>query len=84
MGRKLSVSLSEADLSFIDAYAGAHGSASRSSVVQAALAALRDRELGIQYEAAWGEWGDDDAALWESAVADGLDPTPSTTADATR
>jgi len=81
---KLSVSLSEGDVSFIDAYASAHGSSSRSNVVQEALVALRDRELGAQYEDAWDEWSTDDGALWDTTTADGLDATPSTTADATR
>ena len=43
---KLSVSLSDADVAFLDDYARAHGIPSRSGVLHEALALLRERRLG--------------------------------------
>ncbi|MBA3907044.1 MAG: antitoxin [Pseudonocardiales bacterium] len=72
---KLSVSLSDGDVVFLDEYARSHGVPSRSGVLQEALALLRARELGAEYAAAWAEWTDDDEAVWETVTADGLDAT---------
>jgi Arc/MetJ-type ribon-helix-helix transcriptional regulator len=70
---KLSVSIPEPDVEFIDAYASEHGAASRSQVVQRALALLRASELGAAYEGAWEEWDDSgDADAWSATSADGL------------
>jgi Arc/MetJ-type ribon-helix-helix transcriptional regulator len=71
-GVKLSVSLPEDDVEFIDEYATEHRVESRSAVVQRAVSLLRASELGDDYVAAWTEWESSDADLWESAVADGL------------
>ena len=70
---KLSVSIRDDDVEFIDHYADEHGVATRSGVVQRALSLLRTAELGDDYAAAWQEWSGDDAAVWEPTVADGLD-----------
>lgn len=70
---KLSVSVRDEDVEFIDRYAGEHGVASRSGVVQRALALLRSAELSGDYAAAWQEWSAGDADVWETVVADGLD-----------
>jgi Arc/MetJ-type ribon-helix-helix transcriptional regulator len=71
---KLSVSLPEGDVVFLDEYARAHGITSRSGVLHEALALLRARQLGAAYAAAWDEWaGDEDNTAWDEAVADGLD-----------
>ena len=71
---KLSVSLSDGDVAFLDEYARAHGIPSRSGVLQQALTLLRTRQLGADYVAAWDEWAaDDDNAVWDEASADGLD-----------
>ncbi len=70
---KLSVSLPDEDVEFLDAYAAAQGFPSRSAVVHRAVRLLRASELGAAYEDAWGEWeaaGDADA--WEATTADGL------------
>ena len=73
-GVKLSVSLSDADVAFLDEYARVHGIPSRSGVLHEALALLRERRLGADYAAAWAEWAaDDDNAAWDQASADGLD-----------
>lgn len=73
-GMKLSVSMDEEDVDFLDAYASAHGVPSRSGVVQRAIALLRSSELGQDYAAAWSEWDEDEAALWDLATTDGLGP----------
>lgn len=73
---KLSVSLPDGDIAFLDAYARAHGVASRSGVLHEALALLRASELSADYVAAWDEWAaDEDNAIWDTTSADGLNPT---------
>jgi Arc/MetJ-type ribon-helix-helix transcriptional regulator len=70
---KVSVSLPEEDVEFLDTYAAARGIASRSATVHKAVRLLRASELGSDYEDAWQEWvhdGDDQA--WESTLSDGL------------
>lgn len=69
---KLSVSLNEEDVQFLDRYAAEHGIGSRSGVVHEAVALLRAGELGDDYAAAWTEWAADGADAWESTVSDGL------------
>lgn len=70
---KLSVSLPEEDVEFVDEYATRTGVASRSSVLHQAIGLLRMSDLEQAYAAAWREWdADPDAALWESTVADGI------------
>lgn len=69
---KLSVSLPDEDVEFIDHYAETHLVRSRSGVVQRALTLLRTTELGEDYAAAWDEWDEAAGAAWESTVADGL------------
>lgn len=70
---KLSVSIPDEDVDFIDQYADEHGVESRSAVVQRALSLLRANELGEDYATAWNEWSASDADLWETTVADGLE-----------
>lgn len=50
---KLSVSLPDEDVEFIDAYAQSQGIASRSAVVHKAVRLLKAHELGAAYEDAW-------------------------------
>lgn len=69
---KLSVSLPDGDVEFIDHYANEHGVDSRSAVVHRALALLRSNELGADYAAAWDEWASSDAEHWDATIADGL------------
>lgn len=74
-GVKLSVSLSERDVEFLDVYVDEHGVASRSAAIRAAVRMLRAAELGPDYAHAWDEWTDsDDNRAWESTVGDGLKP----------
>jgi hypothetical protein len=70
---KLSVSIADEDVDFIDRYADQHGVGTRSGVVQRALNLLRAVELGDDYAAAWDEWSAGDADVWDTVVADGLD-----------
>ncbi len=69
---KLSVSLPQDDVEFLDAYARIQGIDSRSAALQRAIALLRSAQLGDAYEEAWESWSASaDDLLWESAVADG-------------
>ena len=69
---KVSVSLPDDDVEFLDAYAEREGIASRSAVVHRAVRLLRASELGAAYEDAWAEWdASGDGALWESTTGDG-------------
>jgi predicted transcriptional regulator len=69
---KLSVSLPDEDVKFLDEYAKAHAR-SRSGAVHEAIATLRRDGLGDAYERAWDEWADgEDAELWEQPAGDGL------------
>lgn len=71
---KLSVSLPDEDLAFLDEYMEKVGIPSRSAAVQKAIRLLRTAELAEAYEAAFEEWhGSEDAALWESTVGDGIE-----------
>ena len=70
---KLSVSLPDEDVEFLDAYALAQGVDSRSAVLQRAVRLLRASEMTNAYEEAWDEWNSSsDASLWESTAADGV------------
>ena len=70
---KLSVSLPKDDVRFIDSYGRAAGARSRSAVIQRAVRLLRAADLGAAYAEAWQEWEANDATLWETAAADGLE-----------
>ena len=70
---KVSVSLPDDDLEFLDSYARAAGIPSRSAVMHKAVDLLRASQLGDSYEQAWAEWAaaeDDDA--WDAVTGDGL------------
>ncbi len=70
---KVSVSLPEEDLAFVDQYAKQEGYDSRSAVIHKAVRLLRASRLGGAYEEAWREWADSgDEDLWGSTSADGL------------
>ena len=70
---KLSVSLADDDVEFLDAYARSRGIPSRSAALQRAVRLLRASELDAAYAEAWEEWAaGSDAELWEATVADGL------------
>jgi len=70
---KVSVSLPEEDIKFLDAYADEQGFASRSAVLHKAVRLLRAVELSDDYQDAWQDWntsGDD--KLWDATVTDGV------------
>ncbi|MGD1033973.1 MAG: ribbon-helix-helix domain-containing protein [Candidatus Dormibacteria bacterium] len=70
---KLSVSLPEDDVRFLDGYVGERGLNSRSAAVHEAVGLLRAADLETEYEAAWQEWAvAEDAALWDSTSGDGI------------
>lgn len=70
---KLSVSLPEDDVDYLDSYARSQGLASRSAAVQKAVRLLRASELGGSYVDAWTEWAEsEDAELWDAALTDGV------------
>jgi Arc/MetJ-type ribon-helix-helix transcriptional regulator len=71
---KISVSLPDEDIEFLDEYAQSLGVRSRSAVIQRAVRLLRATELGPAYAEAWEEWqSSGDAETWDSAVADGIE-----------
>jgi Arc/MetJ-type ribon-helix-helix transcriptional regulator len=70
---KLSVSLPDDDVAFLDEVAARSGYPSRSAVLQRAVRLLRGLELGDDYAAAWQEWDlSGVAGDWDAAAADGL------------
>jgi antitoxin MazE9 len=70
---KLSVSLPDDDVEYLDTYAQAQGLPSRSAALRKAVRLLRASELGAAYEDAWAEWAEsDDGELWDAATGDGL------------
>ena len=69
---KLSVSLPDEDVEFIDDYTKEHSVGSRSAVVHRAVTLLRARELGQAYAAAWTDWEGAEAEMWEATAADGV------------
>ncbi|MFI8995238.1 ribbon-helix-helix domain-containing protein [Streptomyces sp. NPDC053542] len=70
---KISVSLPQEDVAFLDEYAKRIEADSRSAVIHAAIEQLRATELETEYEAAFAEWdASEDAAFWEHFSGDGL------------
>lgn len=70
---KISVSLPDADVSFLDDYATEAALGSRSAALQRAVAVLRAEQLSSAYEAAYDEWSEStDREAWEPVSADGL------------
>ncbi len=73
---KISVSLPDEDVDFLDEYARSLGLRSRSAVIQRAVRLLRASELGPAYAEAWEEWeASGDADVWNSAVGDWIEPS---------
>jgi Arc/MetJ-type ribon-helix-helix transcriptional regulator len=70
---KVSVSLPQEDVDFLDEYAEEQGIGSRSAVLHTAVRLLRASGLGGAYEEAWQEWDTEgEGEMWDEAVADGL------------
>jgi Arc/MetJ-type ribon-helix-helix transcriptional regulator len=68
---KLSVSIPDEDVEFLDAYAQAQGLPSRSAVLHKAVRLLRGTELSPAYEDAFVSWDEsEDAAEWDVTTGD--------------
>ena len=79
---KISVSLSNEDVAYLDTYARTVGHGSRSSAVAAAVRSLRASELEEAYAQAFAEWRDcGEQAAWEDVTGDGLITQPPTGLD---
>lgn len=71
---KLSISLPEEDVDFLDIFADRAGMHSRSAVVQQAIAMLKAADLADAYERAFDEWHDTgEEAVWDTAAGDGIE-----------
>jgi Arc/MetJ-type ribon-helix-helix transcriptional regulator len=76
---KVSVSLPDEDVEFLDAYAQAEGLKSRSAVLHKAVRLLRGTKLDAAYEEAFQDWEETgEGSDWEVTANDGIGP------DATR
>lgn len=74
---KLSVSLPDADVAFLDAQIEAGEYSSRSAVLHRAVRLLRAADLDDAYAEAWQEWSESgDAAVWDATAGDGLLDAP--------
>jgi antitoxin ParD1/3/4 len=69
--QKLSISLTEDLVKFIDFYRTDQGLKARSEVVDHALRLLKQHSLEVAYEEAYAEMAQE-AALWDTTVGDGL------------
>lgn len=69
---KVSVSLPDEDVAFLDDYARNHEIASRSATLRRAIRLLRASELAQDYAEAFAQWDSEESHLWDSAVSDGL------------
>lgn len=68
---KVSVSVPDDDVEFLDDYVKTHRVASRSAAVQRAIRLLRASELTDSYAAAFTEWANDPGnAAWDTTIAD--------------
>jgi len=70
---KISISLPDDDVQFLDEYAQDQGYTSRSAVVLTAVRILRSSKLGDAYADAWAQWEDSgEAGVWNHTASDGL------------
>lgn len=71
---KISVSLPDEDVEFLDEYAKKVGIDSRSAVIHRAVRLLRSAGLGPAYAAAFEEWeAGGEANVWDSVAGDGIE-----------
>ena len=71
---KISVSLPDSDVEFLDSYARAHGVESRSAALHEAVGLLRAAQLGSAYEDAWTSWAaSGDAGAWDRVASTGVE-----------
>lgn len=70
---KISLSLPDADVQFLDAYTAEHALGSRSAAVHHAVTLLHREGLSSAYEEAWSTWeGSAEDTAWESTISDGV------------
>lgn len=70
---KVSVSLPDDDVEFLDSYVRAQGVQSRSAALHKAVGLLRASQLTDAYEDAWDSWATSgEAGDWDAVTADGL------------
>ena len=70
---KVSVSLPDDDVEYLDRYASTQGLPSRSAALHRAVRLLRASELGAAYEDAWADWTEaGEADAWDPTASDGL------------
>ena len=69
---KISMSLPEEDVTFLDTYALERGLPSRSAALHKAVRLLRATGLSAAYEGAWAEWSNEEQEIWEPTASDGL------------
>lgn len=70
---KVSVSLPDEDVEFLDSYAQSQGLRSRSAVLHKAVRLLRGAELVPAYEDAFASWEEsEDASDWDNTAGDTL------------
>jgi Arc/MetJ-type ribon-helix-helix transcriptional regulator len=71
---KLSVSLPDEDVEFLDRLASESGVGSRSAGLHLAIKLLRDSSLQSAYEEAFSDWlASEDASAWDTTVGDGVE-----------
>jgi metal-responsive CopG/Arc/MetJ family transcriptional regulator len=74
VGMKISVSLPDADIAYLDHIAAQRDRSNRSAILHEAIAALRERELTNDYEQAAREWvTSGEAAAWDNVASDGVE-----------
>lgn len=70
---KVSLSLAEDDIAYLDTETLEGRFASRSAAVQEAVRLLRESRLADAYAEAFGEWRDaGDELAWDAAMPDGI------------
>ncbi len=70
---KISVSMPEEDVAFLDEFAQEHGIESRSAVLHVAIERLRSITLESAYAQAFAEWAEsEDAEVWDAVSGDGI------------
>lgn len=69
---KISMSLPDEDVIFLDAYVQEKRLPSRSAALHKAVRLLRASGLEIAYEAAWSEWREENESIWDATSSDGL------------
>ncbi|MFI9382755.1 ribbon-helix-helix domain-containing protein [Kutzneria sp. NPDC052558] len=70
---KISVSLPDEDVGFVDEYLERTGGSSRSAAIHDAIVLLRNASLEDAYLVAWEEWeSSGEAEVWEVTAANGV------------